>query len=264
MATKRFISGNRLYKAFILLVTAFTLIACDAESTAITNPTVQKLPLAADWRYRWLKEIPCAPPCWEGVTPGKTTADQAIQILKQSPIVATANFSSFEKDSIILEWVTDHHATALNNPGGSMLFKPEDLNKTVFLIRPALRNYKFSEIIANKGEPTHILATFSLEHRPTPGNSARFDLQFHLYIVYLSSGFALSTQSSNEIILNPDLDLKNVEFFPADEAGFDSPGHPVKLLVPWQGFKAFKFYCRHANGPQKIAEDCSKIPGINF
>ena len=42
-----------------------------------------------EWTTRWLKGIPCRLPCWEGVTPGQTRKDEAVDILKRNPIIAS-------------------------------------------------------------------------------------------------------------------------------------------------------------------------------
>jgi hypothetical protein len=35
--------------------------------------------------------LPCAPPCWQGIVPGETTAEEAMQILRASPYVKQDN-----------------------------------------------------------------------------------------------------------------------------------------------------------------------------
>lgn len=55
--------------------------------TEMSSLTESALP--EDWSYRWLKGIPCRPPCWEGITPGQTTAREAEEILRQSPIIGS-------------------------------------------------------------------------------------------------------------------------------------------------------------------------------
>lgn len=51
------------------------------------------------WRlqqYRWVDRsiitgVPCAPPCWQGITPGVTQMDEALEILSNSPYIETGS-----------------------------------------------------------------------------------------------------------------------------------------------------------------------------
>ena len=58
-----------------------------APTLTLLTPTPTKPPPPEDWQYRWLKKILCSAPCVEGITPGKTTATEAVELLSQNPLV---------------------------------------------------------------------------------------------------------------------------------------------------------------------------------
>lgn len=56
----------------------------------------------AEWREQaaaWLRQDPCAAPCWEGVTPGATTVAEALAQLRQSPLIDPATVKVYETTS---------------------------------------------------------------------------------------------------------------------------------------------------------------------
>jgi hypothetical protein len=58
-----------------------SLVACSGEipstDEAYIRPTLSPKP---DWLVRWLNEPVCQPPCWENITPGKTSFTDALAI----------------------------------------------------------------------------------------------------------------------------------------------------------------------------------------
>src|SRR5512132_3259667 len=82
--------------SFVLLIAVVNLVACGAATNAIPTPEtlIQPTPfpktaqtITLDMRTRWLAGQPCAPPCWEGITPGKTRVDEAVALLNRHPMV---------------------------------------------------------------------------------------------------------------------------------------------------------------------------------
>src|SRR5688572_2209141 len=60
---------------YFLILLAVMLGGCTANSESI------------DLLTHWIDGIPCEPPCWQGITPGQTTAFQAVEILRSNAIV---------------------------------------------------------------------------------------------------------------------------------------------------------------------------------
>jgi hypothetical protein len=119
------------------------------------SPTLS--PPSDDWPSRWLRGIPCRPPCWEGITPGQTTSAEAADILQQSPIVTDIEIASVplypETGLIQWEWVST------GEDGGGALFDSQTPSSPIYLIYPDLPMwFTFDDVIRAYGEPTHVVA----------------------------------------------------------------------------------------------------------
>lgn len=84
--------------AFLLLV---FMAGCASVNIAslLSNPTNTNTP--PDYN-RWLRKQPCAPPCWEGITPGITHYKDALAQLKQNQWFEKVEFHL--PDSITWNW----------------------------------------------------------------------------------------------------------------------------------------------------------------
>jgi hypothetical protein len=58
----------------------FLLICCACNNLANMIPKSTPEPHSA-WIEQWLKKPTCNPPCWEGITPGQTSTEEAYHIL---------------------------------------------------------------------------------------------------------------------------------------------------------------------------------------
>ena len=65
-----------------------------------TTPASPKLP----WIERWLSNPVCQPPCWEGITPGETTAKEAHKKLSTLPDVERMWLPSEYTSPHVLSW----------------------------------------------------------------------------------------------------------------------------------------------------------------
>src|SRR6478736_975866 len=46
-----------------------------------------------NWETDWLHSMPCTPPCWQGITPGKTLARDVVKILQNSQLIKSAELN---------------------------------------------------------------------------------------------------------------------------------------------------------------------------
>ncbi len=93
VARKRMHPMNKpmLCKLLLAICVAF-LVSCNAYPS-VTQGTPIPLPLPTqtdsafryDWKNNWLNNATCAPPCWENITPGQTTLQEATGIIKNLP-----------------------------------------------------------------------------------------------------------------------------------------------------------------------------------
>ena len=243
------------------IITLTLLSACGSEPAATptpipptattaplptVTPTANPTPTPAKsqgWESRWLKGIPCAPPCWEGITPGKTPANQVLKILELNPIITKLDQAPGFVD---WEWGKE-------SGGGSAVYDKQTQGQFIYSINLEYpRPFTLNEITQAYGEPSNISARIV---RDPEGTGA----SYYLYIIYLDKGFALVESSSKEILLSPTLELKKIIFFIPGIDGYLKAKPGIRNDVKtWQGFKGFNFYCS-ASG-WKETEDCSKIP----
>jgi hypothetical protein len=204
--------------------------------TPAPSPTIPP-----DWQYRWLKKIPCSAPCVEGITPGKTTASEAIQILNQNLLIKNVendpNFSSSLKwGAVFWDW-------AFSSTGGAALYST-DTSEIISSIAPQFgKDYSFREVMQAYGDPTYIIADAYIPA------SEQIVLCRRVRLVYLSYGLQLYAENCRtKVELDENLSFPIINFFvPTHEEYYsiDSTAkkHP-DWVIPWQGFKGFEFYCR--------------------
>jgi hypothetical protein len=222
------------------------------------TPSAKPAP-AQGWQSRWLKGIPCKPPCWEGVTPGLTTAKEAVEIFQQSPLMYDAklykpDLTSVPLTYVIWKWVGDAQIPR-GEHGGEAYYNSLQDPQIVYKIIPYLKTeFKLQEVIKAYGEPEYVIAT-------AQANLHGYGYSYYFSVIYLSLGFSLSVEGSVELAVSDNLRLTRVEFFTPTVEGFALAHKALqpqpKLFVRWQGFKDFQFYCRDPFG--NGTENCSKI-----
>jgi hypothetical protein len=270
LGTTRF-RASKISLLILYILINLILAACSSEITPqpTATPTVFITPtfgntssaLAQDWQYRWLKGIPCSPPCWEGVTPGITQSNDAYNIWKQSPILTNLQIGASKlfpnEGYVIWSWTGSN----VDKENGEAHFKVDSNDKIIYTIHPYYNtSFKLEDVIKAYGEPSHVYASAS--PNPEPGSG----MSYYIKLVYLAKGFDLSMgviskPDSGKPALSLNSKFNDIDFFATGLTGFVKfyPGISNKpdLLVPWQGFKDFDYYCRDSSGSGK--EDCSKI-----
>jgi hypothetical protein len=241
--------------AILLILAVIGLVACKSGSeipgpsvsTEIaSSPSPTKQPVSEDWPYRWLQGIPCRPPCWEGITPGKTTANEAVEVLCRSPVIATVEMATSplipEEGYVTWTWVGRQ-----GQEGGLATFDAQTPAGPVYVIEPYYpASFRLGDVMQAYGEPSHIIARSY--HGPDIGSGVFYDLR----IVYRSQGFLLIDGGRNKPVLGADTRFESVIFFALSDEGFQAAlagaaAYP-EWLNPWQGLKDFDFYCRDEAG----------------
>lgn len=213
-------------------------------ATATPKPTATATPSATptvppDWQSRWLQKIPCAAPCVEGITPGKTTVSEAIELLKQSPLVSNvknkSNFDAAHKiGAIFWDWVNWR-------TGGAALYQ-SDNSASILSITPEFGiSYSVRDVMQTYGEPTFVLATAGYRVSEMP-------IYFQeVTLVWLPNGFRLYG-SSSRFQLDENTQFSMLLFFAPTREAFEAGSSTAQLhpdwLLPWEGFKGFQYYCR--------------------
>jgi len=191
------------------------------------------------WTERWLKGVPCAPPCWEGVVPGQTSATEAVAALDRSPIIGSVRIETTQvvPDLGYILWTWND-----GTEGGSALFHASSPEKEVYSINTALPSeFNLDNVIKVFGMPTHVIATAG---RTPEGGKVLKDLR----IVYARDGFYLPVKSV-PLNLHQDMVTQAPVFFtPSDDLLSENLKVAPQFIVPWEGFKTYGFYCRDLEG----------------
>jgi len=239
--------------ALVFALTIVSMVTCisppevsDTSSSMEIIPSLvpPKPPPPEDWPNRWIQGIPCRPPCWEGIMPGQTAAAEAVEILAQSPVIATVEMtiSPLIPEDGYVTWTW----TGIEG-GGQALFHAQAPAASIYLIEPYYpTSFRLGDVIQAYGEPSHIIARSY--HGPDIGSGIFYDLR----IVYRSQGFLLIDGGPNKPVLDADTRFERVVFFALSDEGLQAAlagaaAYP-EWLNPWQGIKNFDFYCRDEAG----------------
>lgn len=218
------------------------LVVTPSLESSKTSPTSSSRTEVSDTKEgRWLQGTPCKPPCWEGVTPGVTTPEDAVQILSKSPIIDQVNISTQESQPSLgfVRWTWKNGAM-----GGSARFYPNSESSKIESIAPAFSGFRLNQIIETYGEPTHVIAQAK---KPPEGKEEIYLLAF----VYLNRGFAIWTAGvyPDPPMLESDMWLPGLKFFASNTAAVSNAMNvPRESIIPWKGFREYFYYCRDPNG----------------
>lgn len=235
----------------------FLASACGTASTAVpaeTQPTPSAQPAATaaseSLAQRWLAGGACPMPCWEGITPGSTTVDEANALLASTAGVANVQQSGgSNNDPSIISWQWKDNPGA----GGAIYYYAKQppfgnppLNVVLSMGLALDQPVTLQNVIDRYGKPSHVHLV---------ANTMNIGRVYYFSMVYLDSGFMLesrSADSSQKPAMTSDMTFDYVMLFAPGAAGFDNavePFFPVRqpsqFLVPWQGLGGnADAYCR--------------------
>jgi hypothetical protein len=122
------------------------LVSC--QETNVGTPMASVTPQGlSNWWSKWLAEPVCAPPCWQGITPGLTNANDAISILRDSPEIVI----TFQSDNGI-DWTFNQNS----QEAGSLSISPDGLVRMIWLENGSEKKLLLSTIIASYNEPAYV------------------------------------------------------------------------------------------------------------
>jgi hypothetical protein len=228
-----------LFVNFLLLSTVVLAAGCDSQENDEKSTSQGKVTASnVAWQNRWLLDIPCRLPCWENITPGKTTAHEAKALLENNPLVTNVEMGAHQdQGEVNWDW-------ANGTPGGQLKFHNNTPGKIIYSIEPSYVNYpayyKLGTIIKAFGEPDYVeaLAGISLLDKKR---------SYNLYYFYSKIGVSISAgDGGTKPVLSGDLFVNAFGFNDTDPNGVfmqnikNNPG----MILPWEGYKNYDFYCR--------------------
>lgn len=209
------------------------------------------------WEQNWLAGVPCRAPCWEGITPGKTTFTELVPLLQNNPEIEKINY--YEPGDRLYNEITWDSLTQKNSFGRVVY----DLSSTIVIKVDLAFPYTFTlgEVIAVYGEPSHVLAMAGRNvERPK-------EIDYRLTLFWQSQGLALSWSvpyPGHTPKVDPNLIFHSVGFFePTTQGleGFIALGNKAQIpfLEVWKGYTDFQKYCHAANFGSGIDPETCRI-----
>ena len=237
-----------------LLVLFGILHAHSSFAPVLPGPAALVLPGPAvpnlSFTERWLRGVPCAPPCWEGITPGKTTADQAYAIIKQLP---EAQDVEYKKLALVDCYGTLHWTWRTTSSSGVIGI----VGDTVSWIDPGLpATYRIADVIARYGPPNSALAetpesTYSVGFRTQQRNYAAnprtpestYSAGYSATLIFVDHGFLLTTSplADQPFRLSPESGLAIGTFFRPGSDVVSDRQISLRAASPWVGFEPLVF-----------------------
>lgn len=213
-------------------------IITTSKASITTRPAFTR----GSWQLRWLNDIPCQLPCFEGITPGVTPGEQISNILSRDSAVNPKSVKTFSSGSLSsISWVW-----AEGGGGGEVYYPVGSIKAPVYSIRVSYpSDYQLKEIINKFGEPDYVFARRYL------GDGAGY--VYGVEFIYTLKGFLIesSDKPSQKPDLRPEMAVSDLYVFPAGSKLEYLGDSYVKGAQPWQGFKDFDYYCREEALPDK-------------
>lgn len=235
---------------FICVVT-FGIGGCASQGHTPVSPA--KNSQIKEQVLTWFHNEPCLPPCWEGITPDETNAQTAVEILKQSKFANNVRVGvpSVVPDLGSITWKWDGETQ-----GGKIYFHAQSPAQTIYSIEVDYPiPVTFQQAMQAYGEPTHIIAVrnkdiivMTGQNTPSPYEIVTYNIE----LIYLDRGLRFpviqyKTDSYGLPILDKSIVLQGSRYYaPTLEGLGESFGGTslTKFMVPWGGFKDFRYYCR--------------------
>lgn len=254
---------SRIFTLIVLLLTCIILNSCRMSDT---NSLREE-----DVIRQWLQQYPCASPCWQGITPGVTTREEARNLVRALPLVEGHNSleisNAGDDGASELSWSLSEQGNQINY-GGSVMFlrdeAGEHITELISLSQYGDLTISLKDITDVFGTPDKIY-TF-VGYTPS-GNT-----YYSFVIFYLDEGLVIDSkvreynenqESPPDIISQEESDFF-ILFVEPGEEGFKKSwsvlGNPalIDAATAWQGSWDFELYryCRDGNCPLCQVQRC--------
>lgn len=202
-----------------------------------TRPPEKAISLQDEELKRRLLNPPlCRPPCWEGVTPGETSAIEAAEILSANLLftkveVIKSPLPRNDMGFVNFEW------NGRNLRRGDALFDYTTPDQIIYMIRPNLPDIGLDEFIEVYGEPSHARA-FDYP-APDIGGPHIWSLD----IIWFSQGIIVNIEQFSKPRIDESLTLDRITYFaPSWVVGSGELSSLSNKVKPWQGYGDFDLY----------------------
>jgi hypothetical protein len=161
-----------------ILAVASAIILCLWAGTGMKIPIKTPIPTPPMWFEKLLDHPTCALPCWEGLIPGFTTAEEAYKILSLLNGVKVA-YNEFDLITYLqTDWIIDNGT----GHGYALIDKETKVLTDLFLDIQTSR-VPVQKVVMKYGQPTHLVVD---------GNHSEiFSIVCDIYMVFVHKGMAV-------------------------------------------------------------------------
>ncbi len=258
----------------LLITCATTLLACEVNhvldigtsssaspSASVTvdyseiglTPSVQStettLPFpvidGAKLRESWLNGESCTSPCWNGITPGLTSANDAYSLISANELFVnvvreTAPLTISTTGSIAFEYYFKDDYGEVILCYVDLFFNNATPEQAIRAIRSCIPPTMLSEFIEKWGEPSHVNTYFDYQHTPS---------SWGVFVIWMDQGIEIGRRGIVPVYGVVDaLEFDNIILFrPGLEGYLEAVGsNQLEGLREWQGYADFEFYHRYS------------------
>lgn len=220
---------SRLCRILILMVLAVFLFSCKKSNQMISSVIV---------------DTSCFPPCWENITPGKTTIEETNTLLKSVQWINTDSIKNERiwNDYESISWSGGRDA---GDYSGDIYF--DNTTAVLISIAPNTGVLKLSDIIKKLGEPENVIIVYKSGERSI----------LAIYILYPSKGYIFldyyytsNVESKVSAQVMSDENIKSVWYFEQNEMNKYLTNGPIDLIPndllkegiqKWNGYGEYGF-----------------------
>ena len=192
------------------------------------------------YRERWLGGIPCAPPCWEGIVFGQTSAGEVRDILESNLLLDEFDIGLLSPERnlgyVYFAFLVQDNQGYLVTWHGEMHFDDSSEEQVIHHMQLEGPPTSLGDLIQTYGEPSYAGATPDASTTPAT---------WTIYIVWELQGLQLWASGSEPAPgIDAGLQLQNIDYFQPGLDGYALAfgDGSMDRLVPWQGYVDFDTY----------------------
>jgi hypothetical protein len=203
-----------------------------------------------DAKQLWIQGSPCFVPCWEGVTPGKSTKQDAVDIWKDNSLFRKVAIYNSEHYAGVGTIKFELNTISSVFRGNALFTTSEKIEYIDSIVLVNSYDISLDELIQSFGPPDDVIAAI------LPNYSDASEKEWILNIIWILKGFAFT---QHNVGLYPQIDghsrLPIITFFSPGVEGFRKTGLATDTkgdyypLIPWHGFDKFEGYLNLAQTP---------------
>lgn len=221
-----------------------TLIAINTNEAATIRVELTKISLdnttpvppsvinAETWLQQWLSSPTCQPPCWENITPGKTTFSEVVKVVANIPGVSINRLSmtpALIDNNTAIRWDFGKN--------GSGSIRANFINKivtVVVLVPDGDQILTVKDLITAYGHPDAIVTGYCF--------GEYFTVSCPYVLLYKKLGLVayLDVYAEKSIIIKPDTQIVFVNLSPQNDLKIFDNENARLFEIPWDGYKTYK------------------------